>query len=384
LRLMVVSHACVLPVNQSFYADVEAATGWGLSLILPAEWRNEYSDRIVPRRLETLTGSLSQIPVWKRGNIPLHVYKSWFGKLLRKINPDAIYVHHEPYGLATAQVYLANKRYRDVPIGFYAAQNISKRYPWPIARLEQWILSKSSFCFPVTEGALSVLRGKGYAGRAKVLPLAVDRQLYFPHTAAGMELRSSLDIAEDVFVIGFMGRLVKEKGLLTLVKALERMKQFSWVSIIVGAGENEGEIRQEIDRLGLADRIKFVGYVPHSDGPKWLSLFDVLVLVSESTAQWKEQFGRVLVEANACGTAVIGSECGEIPAVIGRTGGGVVVPEADAESLSKALVDLLQNPEKRRGLSEHGRMVVEREYDQAHLASEFAALIEQSVEQAAH
>jgi len=383
LRLLVVSHACVVPVNQSFYADVEKVTGWSVSLITPAIWRNEYSERIVPQRLESLSGQLYPIAVWKRGSIPLHLYKNWLVGLIRRVNPDAIYVHHEPYGLATAQVCLANMFVRNVPVGFYAAQNINKRYPWPVAMWERWVLSKSSFCFPVTEGALSVLRDKGYKASAKVLPLALDSSLYYPREEANAELRAQLGIADDTFVIGFLGRLVAEKGVITLIRALARMRQFPWVSVIVGAGEAEMELRNEIRKHGLTERVKLIGYIPHQEGPKWLSFFDVLVLASESKANWKEQFGRVLIEANACGTAVIGSECGEIPAVINRTGGGVVVPEADPERLSEALLDLLNHPEKRKDMAARGRRIVDSEYEQANLASQFASLIETSMRQRA-
>lgn len=334
---------------------------------------------MVPGRLDALVGSIHPVPVWNRGNIPLHFYRSWFTSLLRNVNPDAIYVHHEPYGLATAQLYFANARVGNVPIGFYAAQNIDKQYPWPIAKLEQWVLSRSSFCFPVTEGALSVLRRKGYNGAASVLPLAVDSELYFPHHQAAVEIRDRLGIGSDTFIIGFLGRIVKAKGLITLVRALSRIPQFPWMCLVVGSGNDKAQLEKEIGDLGLTDRIRLIGYVSHDEGPKWLSVFDVLVLASESSPNWKEQFGRVLVEANACGTPVIGSECGEIPAVIRHTGGGLIVPEANPERLSLAILELLRNQEKRNAFAKQGQTVVQNEYSQRHLATQFATVIEDSV-----
>lgn len=381
MKLLVISHAAVLPINQAFYAEVERQTGWSLSLVVPDRWSNEYTASIVPQRLEGLRGPLHGIPVWKRGSVPLHVYKSTLRRLFRAEAPDAVYVHHEPYGLATVQAYLANRGTGSVPIGFYAAQNIAKRYPWPVARAERWVLDHTSFCFPVTVGALEVLRGKGYRGSAEVLPLAVDTGMYYPRREAANGHRLRLDIPQGRFVIGFLGRLVREKGLLTLVRALALIPRREWTCVLAGKGDQEAELRAEIARHGLTGRVLLTGYVPHEQAPEWMTLFDVLVLPSETRGNWKEQFGRVLIEANACGTPVIGSTCGEIPAVIERTGGGLVVPEGDPERLSQALLQLLEQPQLRERLASNGRAVVEREYGQEHLARRFAGPIEEAVRQ---
>ena len=379
MKVVVVSHACVLPINQMFYAEVEKATGWSLSLIVPATWKNEYIDEIKPERSEYLKGVIHHIPVWRSGNIPLHLYRNWLTGVLKKEQPDAIYVHHEPYGLATAQVYAANRFATSCPIGFYAAQNIAKNYPAPIRMLERYVLARSSFCFPVTEGALSVLRGKGYGGVAEVLPLAVDENKYYPQPLEAQKLRDQLQIASDHFVVGYLGRLVEEKGLRTLIQALSVIADQRWSCVIAGAGPIESELREDAKRAGLEDRTHFVGYIPHDQAPDWLSLFDVLVLPSETKRHWKEQFGRVLVEANACGTAVIGSACGEIPAVIRSTRGGIVVPEAAPQALADAIADLLHDRNKLHELSERGRNAATTEYKQTRLAGRFSAVLEQVV-----
>jgi glycosyltransferase involved in cell wall biosynthesis len=379
MKVVVVSHACVLPINQMFYVEVERITGWELSFIIPAVWKNEYIQEIRPAKSEHLKGKIHYIPVWKEGNIPLHLYRSWLRNLLLKEQPDAIYVHHEPYGLATAQVYVANRLATSSPIGFYAAQNIAKKYPAPIRMLERYVLSHSKFCFPVTEGALSVLREKGYGGIAEVLPLAVDETIYYPQPTEARKLRDRLQIDSNDFVIGYLGRLVEEKGLQTLIQTLASIVDQPWTCVIAGAGPMEPQLREDAQHLGLSNRIHFVGYVPHNEAPNWLSLFDVLVLPSETRPHWKEQFGRVLVEANACGTPVIGSECGEIPAVIRSTGGGLIVPEAAPQALADAITSLLCDQGTRNEFADRGRKKATTEYEQSHLASRFSGIIEKVV-----
>lgn len=378
MKLLVVSHACATPLNQSFFADVEQVTGWSLSLVLPTTWKTEYNERRA-ERWPAYQGAFHAIPVWKSGSIPLHAYRTPFLGLLRAEKPDAIYIQHEPYGVATAQIYLANRLTGKVPIGFYAAQNILKQYPVPFRWTEAMVRKDSSFCFPVTNEARDVLRAKGFRCDAEVLPLAVDSTLYQPKPEAAQAIRKQLGIAADEPVIGYLGRLVPEKGLMTLVAALARIQHLRWRCVLVGSGPLEGTLRAAIAAAGLEHRVVLPGYVAHTEAPNWMSMFDVLALPSETQANWKEQFGRVIVEANACGTPVVGTRCGEIPNVIGHTGGGVVVPEANPEELAAALQQLVEQPSLREELGDRGRAVVAREYDQRFLATRFAETIARHV-----
>ena len=86
----------------------------------------------------------------------------------------------------------------------------------------------------------------------------------------------------------------------------------------------------------------------------------MLVLPSHTTPTWKEQFGRVIVEALWCGVPVVGSDSGEIPWLIELTGGGLIFPEGDRAALAARLSELRGDPELRRRLAGNGRAAVER------------------------
>ncbi len=380
MRILVVSHACTTAVLQSFYADLEQETGWSVTLVVPARWKTQYG---ASERNPTWPGLQARIlrpDVFLPGDIPRHVYRTTFLGLLRREKPDAIYVHHEPYGFATAQVYLANRLTGRCPIGFYAAQNILKTYPFPVRNLEQWILEQSSFAFPVTKGALDVLRAKSYGNAATVLPLSLNPEVYHADPVWATKKREQLGIGSDRFVIGYVGRLVPEKGLGVLLTALEQVRDVPWDLVLVGAGPFEGELRARAEQIrGAAGRVHFVGYVPHEDTPRWLGMFDVLALPSETRANWKEQFGRVLVEAMACGTPVIGSDSGEIPEIIRATGGGLIFPEGDADALAGAIRTLALSPERQKELISKGGSSVARLYDQRQIVHTFASVIEEAV-----
>lgn len=377
MKILVVSHACVTAVLHGFYADLERELGWTVVLVTPSRWKTQYSGKAIQpdERWPGFSGKIERFDVWLPGDIPKHVYQTTFVGLLRQEQPDAIYVHHEPYGLATAQVYLANWMAGRRPIGFYAAQNIVKRFPWPIERLEKAVFRASAFAFPVTETALEVLRTKGYTGRAEVLPLALDAGVYYTSTEWEVERRRELGIAPDRFVVGFVGRLVEEKGLGVLLDALERLER-PWDLVLVGAGPYEEELRRRAETA--SGRVHFVGYVPHDEAPRWMGMFDVLTLLSMSKGNWKEQFGRVLLESMACGTPVLGSDSGEIPFVIRETGGGIVVPEGDVEKTAKALNQLAGSAELRARLVAAGQEAVQRLYDQRALVRRFGMVIQEA------
>jgi glycosyltransferase involved in cell wall biosynthesis len=109
-----------------------------------------------------------------------------------------------------------------------------------------------------------------------------------------------------------------------------------------------------------------------------MSAFDALVLPSHTAKGWKEQFGRVLVEAMSCGTPPIGSDSGEIPIVIGDA--GLVVPEGQAMKFRDAILTLFHDPGLRERLANKGRERVLQSFTHANLASQTVKAYEAAIE----
>jgi glycosyltransferase involved in cell wall biosynthesis len=101
-----------------------------------------------------------------------------------------------------------------------------------------------------------------------------------------------------------------------------------------------------------------------------------MVVPSETQPNWKEQFGRVITEAMAAGTPVIGSDSGEIPNLIRKADGGLIFPERNASEFAKSLRTLMTQKELRRKYSENGRKWVEREVSLAAVAKKMAATLD--------
>src|SRR6516225_1264887 len=104
---------------------------------------------------------------------------------------------------------------------------------------------------------------------------------------------------------------------------------------IMGEGPYEAKLRERVAALGLGGRVTFRSWGAPADVADFIRSLDALVLLTRTTKAVREQFGRVIIEAQACGVPVIGSTCGAIPDVVGR--GGWIVPERDARALRELL-----------------------------------------------
>lgn len=375
MKLLAVSFPCSEPIRQEFYASFQAQSGWDVRIVLPSRWLSEHGERR-PQRWPAFQGKLIPLPVVLNGHIPLHFYRARLRPVLELERPDVIYVHHEAYGAATFQVYLANQRSVRAPIGFYTAQNLLKHYPWPFSATERYVYEHSAFALPVTQHAADVIKEKGYRGPAEVLPLPVDTNVYSPGRPAGGGARPP----GAKLVVGCFGRLAAAKGVDTLLAALSRPEAAGISAVIGGDGPDAGLLKTRAAELGLNGRVRWAGYVPHHEAPDFYRGIDVLVVPSRESQVVKEQFGRVVPEALACGVPVVTSDSGELPRLVATTGAGWVFRQGDDAALAEILANLRGRTEMLRELGDKGRAAVEREFSLEGVAARFAAVVESSLE----
>lgn len=267
--------------------------------------------------------------------------------------PDVIHIIGEAAYLSTAQILRWRRRHCPrVPVTCYAAQNVVMRFPVPFPMLERRAYRTVAEFFPITGAAVNVLRTKGYQGAATIIPLGVDTELFAPATDPHPPRR---------FTVGFVGRLEPHKGIRDLLTAAQ---QVDCDLLVVGDGSEAPAVREAAELA--PDRVRLQHWVDHEELPGLLHQMDVLVLPSAEIVQrnvlpWvgialREQFGRVLVEAMACGIPVVGSDVGEIPQVIGN--GGLVFPSGDVDAFVDRLVRLRDDPAGARRMGTDGAVRV--------------------------
>ena len=374
MRLLVVSHPCTTPINQQIFAEMEKRSGWEITLVIPDQWKDEFGNSLPGERWPGFKARMEKVPVWKNGHIVLHAYKKNWARFFRDNPFDAIYVHNEPYALAAAQICWANNRTLKAPLGFYSAQNIFKKYPPPFGWLEKMVYDGSAYAFPITKAVEDVLLAKNFRGLSTICPLPLDPEIYRPRGAESDQ--KLIPRGSDELVIGYVGRLVEPKGLRTLAHALRGLGGLPWKLVVIGKGDFEETFKQLLAEGGLLDRATFLGFVPHAETPRYLSAFDVLVVPSETQPNWKEQFGRVITEAMASGTPVIGSSSGEIPNLIRESGGGTIFPERDPGAFGDAIRRMIAEPSLRSDCAAKGRVWAEREVSLAAVARKMADTLE--------
>jgi glycosyltransferase involved in cell wall biosynthesis len=261
---------------------------------------------------------------------------------------DLIDLHEEPFGLAVAEVLaLRRLRCRRTPFLVSSAQNIDKRYPPPFRWFERWSLAHASGAYTCNAEAGAILRRKGLRGDLELLPLGVDVARFAPvHRGPPVgRLR-----------IGFVGRLIPHKGADVLIDSLALDDRLD--ADIYGDGPEADRLAARAVSRGVADRVAFHGFVDESSLPEVFPTFDVLAVPSVPVPGWLEQFGRVVVEAQAAGVPAVASASGALPEVVGTA--GLLVPPGDPAALSAALVRVLEEPGLWSQLRDAGTETVHR------------------------
>jgi len=371
--VLIASHACATPQNQRLFALAAAERNWHVTMCLPEFWLDEYGNQLPAKLLDGFNAEVVPVPVIRNGSVPLHAYRGRLSRLLRQIAPDIIYSHNEAYALSTMQWCWANERTLCRPFGFFSCQNLDKRYPPPFRQGERWVYNKSRFFFPITKAVEEVHRAKGYSGTSTILPLGYDPAVFRP--SVSIRERHARATGRPVR-LGYIGRVVEEKGLVTLAQALEQIRDEEWELKIAGGGPYENEVKGAMRAAKVADRVEWIGMVPRDEVPQFYESIDLLMLPSETRKNWKEQFGRVILESMACGTPVVGSDSGEIPRLIKETRGGWVFPEAHPDALASTLREAIHDTNRRGEIAEHSARYVLERYTLPALAVEFADAIE--------
>jgi glycosyltransferase involved in cell wall biosynthesis len=194
--------------------------------------------------------------------------------------------------------------------------------------------------------------------------------------------RKELGIPADSLVIGYVGWLIPIKGVTYLVSALAKVaeKYPESLLVLVGKGDDKGDeeikLKEQVERAGLADKVRFLGW--RSDVDEIMGCFDIFVLPSLN-----EGMGRVLVEAMAAGLPIVASSVGGIPDLVKDGKNGLLVPPADASSLEKAICALLKDKVQRKRMGEAGKKMC-RPYSAEAMVGQIDDLYTELLEKCSH
>jgi len=213
------------------------------------------------------------------------------------------------------------------------------RYAAP-RRMIQWAAGQASAMITVCAALKTALGELGVPPeRITVLRNGVDLQIF--HPIDPVQARAGLGEAPAGLLLASVGHLIERKGHHHVIGALPRLPAARLV--IAGTGPERPALEGLAARLGVADRVRFLGHVPHEELAQLYSAADALVLASS-----REGWANVLLEAMACGTPVVASNIWGTPEVVAVPEAGCLMPELSATGVAHAVGDLLRAPPDRR------------------------------------
>jgi len=374
MRVLVIDHYAGAESDRGVYRALGMSGGVDVTLLVPEQWNDGFTlQNNEPEGSSALTVVSSRVLFQGK---PHRAMSRRIPSLLRTTSYDIVVLNAEPesYLAAQAAMYCSflSPRSKVVVMSWRNIDPSIEGYPYKGALLHTWgeryVLRRGTWVVAHTPTAESIFLKNGHRA-VVVIPPAVDLNLFRPDVEPRMGARSN----DGMFVVGYVGRFTREKGIDVLFSAIEKSGVPCRV-ILVGAGPDEARLRQISDDLGLGAFVTWAGSCAHCQLPGWLGSMDALVLPSVTTPTWKEQFGRVLIEAMACGVPVVGSDSGEIPRVIGDA--GVVFREGDAVQLAQVFRTLADDAALRSMLKHKGRLRVEQTFSVEVIAGMYRRLFD--------
>ena len=380
MKVVLIYHGGVTPYTRSLYRAIAAREGVDrLTVIVP--------ERVQSERVYSPSGWLTAAAAdaedgYELIPIPLNdptEYGRGFDRALlqatlKQANADVIQVLDEPFSGYLRQVLaVAALTSRRSKIVFYGFENRPLRFTRQAHAM--W----KTLAWPRTAGgaaanseALANLIKAGYPRRKPLERIfwGIPTELF---AEPGHVSPSELRVDGGAKLVGYVGRLVPDKGLFVLAAAMLRLPA-EVNCVMIGSGPMRGELELFSSLPELRGRIHFRNALEPEDLARAIRSFDVLTLPSLTMPRWKEQYGRVLGEGMAAGVPVVGSDSGAIPEVIADA--GIVVRESDPEALAEALHTAIFDDSTRSRLIESGKRRAEDELSTPVMAGRLVSLYE--------
>jgi glycosyltransferase involved in cell wall biosynthesis len=339
LRVMCISHSAISRIHGRLrYGSLLDRSDLRLDLVMPNRW-SERGRWLTPDAPQADEDWVHALPIrWARAGSAtwhLHHYVG-LGRLMRRVQPQVIHLWQEPWSLVALQALrLRNRVCPHAALVLEVDQNLHKHLPAPFEQIRRTVLRQTGYVLARSDEAIQVVRACGYDGPAGRIGYGVDRSVFRPvDRAAERPAAAGLSV-------GYVGRFIEEKGVGDLIEAVSRTATPVNLAIM-GEGPFQASLVAQAAALGVSDRLRILPWGSPEDVAAFMAGLDILALLTWTTDTVREQFGRVIIEAQACGTPVIGSGSGAIADVVGE--GGWIVPEQSPAAVAALLDRLAARP----------------------------------------
>ena len=355
MRAVVVSRVYADPATRS---KLKALAGLGVSIAaavpdhwspvgLGAEQQTSFGDdagvRTVPIPVRGSTAPGGD-PAWTRA--PLR-------RLLTDFRPELIQIEEEPWTRAASTSAVLARRLH-IPYIVLTRESLPGSHG-VMGRIRRSRVLRGARALVAVNELAAKLVGRQHPS----LALRV-----IPQVGVSVPLQTSRPERPGL-TIGFLGRLLPEKGLDLIFRACVKLIG-RWNIIVVGTGPAQEELEGLAERLGIAGRVTWLGALPRHRVDEVWPLLDCVVLPSRTTPNWIEGMPRAAIEAMANGVPVLATSAGALPETVGPA--GLIVPEENVDALAEALQRLHDDRAERERLAGEGRRRAMGEYTDAAIA----------------
>jgi glycosyltransferase involved in cell wall biosynthesis len=333
VKLLIFSSSSIVETNRSYIRKI--ALNFGIDIHLAILYKkaslnqhngiDDFSNEPFDVSLHELSGLHPRIESFK--NVK---------NFIESVNPSHILLEFDPATYITYKVVTAIKK-KKIFLGLLVLENRKKNFLFDSFRelkefnfklffgnlmclfFNTYNRSRIDVLFPISNESCQVYYNLGYPDNKIIkIPLGIDTTLFtkLTHTTR-LEYRNKLNLTK--FTIAYFGRLVPEKGVDLLIMALKNQKYSDWQLLLdnfsVYSSDYTEYLSKLIKKYNLSDHVVFFD-CKHKEMPFFYNAVDLVVLPSIETKNFKEQYGRVLVESMLCKTLLIGSDTGAIPEII--------------------------------------------------------------------
>ena len=310
-----------------------------------------------------------------------HFMEKKIATLSREVDFDVIHVHDWLTALAgISSKYFLNKplvsTVHSMEIG--RSQGLHNSDSFLIDGIEWWMTYEAKHVIACSNSVKRELENHFHlpSGKITVIPNGVEIGK-FEIDVNRENVKRLYGIEPHERVVLFVGRLVPQKGVDSLIKAIPLIasRHRNVKFLISGDGWSRGYLEDLAKRTGFGNRIRFLGFIPDSELPKLIASADVLVVPSIY-----EPFGIVALEGMAAGTPVVAANVGGLAEIIEHEKTGVLVYPGNPESIAWGVNRVLSDPGFSRWITENAKNKVKEVYSWNAIAEKTVALYERIIE----
>ncbi len=353
IDILAIGHAPIIAINRRFYAALRGQ-GWDIELAIPEALPWKGAPLLQPAASDD--PPLHSLPV-RGSHLRFWAFEGLLDLLDRR-NPKIVLVENDPNSRMAWEVGAWAHRHNAVAVCITNENDLPPTLPAllqgqlkialrsMLSRLASLITRRRiDHVFAICKDGVAIAESLGFRERTTLIPLGFDAKLFKPYPQhRRAQIRQQLKLTKPV--IAYFGRVTRIKGVHLLIEALGRMRDLEWQLLLDQPDESLDDYEQRVADLlvsqGINDRT--VAFrANHEQMPDFMNVADVVAAPSI----WKEQYGRVIPEAMACGCAVVVSDIGAMPELLGEC--GLKVPAGDVAALEHALRRLLVDVNERNG-----------------------------------